>query len=97
MSEPNSAESRDEAHLKPPIVHGMLEYGLYVEDVSLAVEFYQDLFGFSPLFADSRMVALDVEGVQVLLLFKHGASRKPITTKVGVEVVLLRWKVRGQN
>ena len=84
MSEPDSAESPDEARLKPPNVRGMLEYGLYVEDVSRAVEFYQELFGFPCLFADSRMAALDAEGVQVLLLFRRGASRKPVTTSGGV-------------
>ena len=84
MSEPDPAESRDEARPKPPNVRGMLEYGLYVEDVPRAVEFYQELFGFSRLFADSRMAALDVEGAQVLLLFRRGASRKPVTTGGGV-------------
>ena len=84
MSEPDPAESPDEARLKPPNVRGMLEYGLYVEDVPRAVEFYQELFGFSRLFADSRMAALDVVGAQVLLLFRRGASREPVTTGGGV-------------
>ena len=84
MSEPDSGESPDEARLKPPSVQGMLEYGLYVEDLPRAVEFYQELFGFPRLFADSRMAALDVEGVQVLLLFRRGSSRKPVTTSGGV-------------
>lgn len=84
MSEPDSPESRDEARLKPPSIRGMLEYGLYVEDLPLAVGFYRELFGFSRLFADSRMAALDVEGAQVLLLFRRGGSREPAATGGGV-------------
>ena len=62
----------------------MLEFGLYVEDVPRAVEFYKDLFGFPLLVSDNRMAAPDVEGSQVLLLFKRGASSVPVTTKGGV-------------
>ena len=62
----------------------MLEFGLYVEDVPRAVEFYGDLFGFPTLVSDYRMAALDVEGSQVLLLFKRGASSEPVAIRGGV-------------
>jgi catechol 2,3-dioxygenase-like lactoylglutathione lyase family enzyme len=58
-----------------PGVQGILETSLYVADLERARRFYTDLFGFAELFADDRMVALEVPGRQVLLLFLHGASR----------------------
>ena len=62
----------------------MLEFGLYVEDVSRAVEFYTRLFGFPVLISKERIAALDVEGKQVLLLFKRGASSEPMNVPGGV-------------
>ena len=57
----------------------MLEFSLYVKDVSRASAFYQRLFGFPVLVSTERIAALDVEGKQILLLFKHGASSEPMT------------------
>lgn len=60
-------------------VNGILETALYVEDVSIAAAFYQDLFGFEKLFSDERLCALNAGGRQVLLLFKKKASLTPVT------------------
>ena len=68
---------------RPPL-QGMLEFGLYVQDVSRASAFYQRLFGFPVLVSHERIAALDVEGQQVLLLFKHGASSEPMNMPGGV-------------
>lgn len=62
----------------------MLEFGLYVQDVSRASAFYNGLFGFPVLVSQERIAALDVEGQQVLLLFKHGASSEPMTVPGGL-------------
>ena len=62
----------------------MLEFGLYVQDVSRASAFYQRLFGFPVLVSHEGIAALDVEGQQVLLLFKHGASSEPMNMPGGV-------------
>ena len=62
----------------------MLEFGLYVREVSRAADFYHHLFGFPVLISTERIAALDVEGKQVLLLFKHGASSEPMTVPGGV-------------
>ncbi len=67
---------------RPP-VQGMLEFGLYVQDVSRAADFYHLLFGFPVLLSTERIAALDVEGKQVLLLFKQGASSEPMTVPGG--------------
>jgi catechol 2,3-dioxygenase-like lactoylglutathione lyase family enzyme len=52
----------------------VLESALYVDDLDRATAFYDDLFGFPHLFANESLVALDVSGRSVLLLFKRGAS-----------------------
>jgi catechol 2,3-dioxygenase-like lactoylglutathione lyase family enzyme len=62
----------------------MLEFSLYVKDVSRAADFYHDLLGFPVLLSKERMAALDVEGKQILLLFKHGASSEPVNMPGGV-------------
>jgi catechol 2,3-dioxygenase-like lactoylglutathione lyase family enzyme len=67
-----------------PSVSGVLETALYVDDVQRAAEFYQRIFGFEVLGSDERLAALGVAGRQVLLLFKKGASLKPIPTTGGV-------------
>ncbi len=68
---------------RPPL-QGMLEFGVYVADVQRAADFYHRLFGFRVLISTERIVALDVEGKQVLLLFKHGASSEPASMPGGV-------------
>jgi len=67
---------------RPPL-QGMLEFGLYVKDVSRAADFYHNLFGFPVLLSKERIAALDVEGKQILLLFKHAASSEPMTVPGG--------------
>ena len=62
----------------------MLEFGLYVQDVSRASAFYNRLFGFPVLISKERIAALDVEGKQILLLFKHGASSEAMNVPGGV-------------
>ena len=62
----------------------MLEFGLYVQDVSRASAFYHRLFGFPVLISKERIAALDVEGKQILLLFKHGASSEAMKVPGGV-------------
>ncbi len=62
----------------------MLEFGLYVKDVSRAADFYHHLFGFRVLISKERMAALDVEGKQILLLFKQGGSREPVNMPGGM-------------
>ena len=69
--------------IRPPIQR-LLEFGIYVEDVARAVDFYERVFGLPVLIKNERIGALDVEGHQVLLLFKVGASSEPIETEWGV-------------
>jgi len=67
-----------------PAINGLLETAIYVEDVQRAAAFYRRLFGFETLLESERLVALDVAGKDVLLLFKKGATTKPFATSGGV-------------
>jgi len=78
---------------RPPL-QGMLELGLYVKDVSRSIEFYCNFFGFHVLVSDERFAALDVEGKQILLLFKQGSSAElqEAYYQVMMEKVQLIWR-----
>jgi catechol 2,3-dioxygenase-like lactoylglutathione lyase family enzyme len=55
-------------------VTGVLETGIYVDDVERSVEFYRRIFGFEQLVGDQRFCALSVSGRHVFLIFKKGGS-----------------------
>ncbi len=70
--------------MKRPPLQRMLEFGLYVDYVERAADFYARVFGFRALMLNERIGVLDVEGKQILLLFKHGASTEPMKVPGGV-------------
>jgi catechol 2,3-dioxygenase-like lactoylglutathione lyase family enzyme len=65
-------------------VSGILETALYVADPVASAHFYRRLFGFPALLETERLIALDVAGRSVLLLFKRGATGEPFATSGGV-------------
>jgi catechol 2,3-dioxygenase-like lactoylglutathione lyase family enzyme len=65
-------------------IGGILETALYVVDVERAAEFYRGLFGFRTLLATERLIALDVAGRNVLLLFPRTLMGTPFETPGGV-------------
>ena len=67
-----------------PSVHGILETALYVKNPQRAADFYRRLFNFPTLLDSDRLIALDVAGRNVLLLFQEGATREPFPTPGGV-------------
>ena len=67
-----------------PNVHGILETALYVRDLQRSAAFYRRLFDFPTLLDSERLIALDVAGRNVLLLFKEGATSEPFATPGGV-------------
>ncbi len=64
-------------------VNGILETALYVADVKKSAAFYRRLFGFRPLMETERLVALDVAGRNVLLLFVEGSTGEPFSVAGG--------------
>ena len=68
-------------------VGGILETALYVSDIKRSAEFYRRLFGFPTLLESERLVALDVSGRSVLLLFPEGGTTEPFPVPGGVGVI----------
>ncbi len=64
-------------------VHGLLETAIYVKDLNRASEFYRRIFQFPTLLESPRLIALDVAGRNVLLLFLDGATTIPFETPGG--------------
>jgi catechol 2,3-dioxygenase-like lactoylglutathione lyase family enzyme len=67
-----------------PKVHGILETALYVKEPKVTADFYRRLFGFETLLDMERLIALDVAGRSVLLLFRAGTTREPSETPGGI-------------
>jgi catechol 2,3-dioxygenase-like lactoylglutathione lyase family enzyme len=67
-----------------PTVNAILETALYVADVQKAAGFYRRVFDFGTLLESERLIALDVAGRSVLLLFKAGATKQPFATPGGI-------------
>lgn len=61
-----------------PKVDCILETGWYVADLTRAKAFYVGLFGFEVMLDSPRLVALDVAGKSVLLLFARGETESAI-------------------
>ena len=68
-------------------VGGILENALYVSDIKRAAAFYRCLFGFPTLMESDQLVALDVSGRSVLLLFPEGGTTEPFPVPGGVGVI----------
>jgi len=67
-----------------PRINHLLETSLYVEDLGRAHRFYAEVLGLSTLLEDGRMVALELPGSAVLLLFRRGGSVRPSPTPGGL-------------
>ena len=70
--------------LPPAQLDGVLETALYVADLAAARAFYADVLGCAPLLDTPRLVALDVAGRSVLLLFQRGATEAALPTSGGL-------------
>ena len=77
------------------LVGGILETALYVSDIKRAAGFYCRLFGFPTLLESDRLVALDVSGRSVLLLFPEGGTTEPFPVPGGVGVIPPHGGARG--
>jgi catechol 2,3-dioxygenase-like lactoylglutathione lyase family enzyme len=66
-----------------PEITGILETGIYVEDVARSADFYKTVFGFQVMIQDERFCAMNVAEKHVLLLFRHGATLLPLEVPGG--------------
>ena len=67
-----------------PALLSVLETALYVDDLDRAANFYEKVIGLIPIHADQRLRAYNVNGRNVLLLFKRGATTEPVQTGGGL-------------
>jgi catechol 2,3-dioxygenase-like lactoylglutathione lyase family enzyme len=66
-----------------PRLNGILETALYVDDLTRAARFYEDVLGLASMTGDGRFRAYDVAGRSVLLLFQRGATLETVTIPGG--------------
>ena len=71
-------------NVRVPPLWGIIETALYVADLPTSAAFYRRLFGFETLTESDRLIALDVAGRSVLLLFQQGATTSAFQTPGGV-------------
>ncbi|GAB2781189.1 VOC family protein [Halomonas shantousis] len=62
-----------------PALDGVIETALYVDDMTRAQEFYENVMGLEAFTADHRFTAYDVGGRSVLLLFQRGSTLETVT------------------
>ena len=67
-----------------PKVNGILETGIYVEDVKRSSEFYKKIFKFEVMASDERFCAMKIQKGQVFLIFKKGGTLQPVETPGGI-------------
>jgi catechol 2,3-dioxygenase-like lactoylglutathione lyase family enzyme len=65
-------------------VRGVLESCLYADDLDATARFYEGLFGWKPMDGDARFRAYGVAPGSVLLLFRRGATTRPVRLPGGV-------------
>jgi len=70
-----------------PTVSGILETALPAADPVRSAAFYRNLFGFGTLLETDRLIALDVVGKNVLLIFQAGATDEPFALPNGGGVI----------
>ena len=68
---------------RPPLSR-VVETGVYVSDLARSRAFYRDVLGLRALIDTPRLLALDVGGQSVLLLFQRGATTEPLETAGGI-------------
>jgi catechol-2,3-dioxygenase len=61
-----------------PKLAGVIETALYVDDLGRTSAFYTEVLGLVALTSDSRFVAFDVGGRNVLLLFHRGSTLETV-------------------
>jgi catechol 2,3-dioxygenase-like lactoylglutathione lyase family enzyme len=66
-----------------PRITGVLETGVYVDDLPRARTFYEGVLGFAPMFADERLCAYPVGAASVFLLFLRGATLQAVSLPGG--------------
>jgi catechol-2,3-dioxygenase len=75
-------------------VSEILETALYVADLNRTAEFHRRPVGFGALLESERLIALDVAGTSIVLLFPEGSTTEPFPVPVGLVTSSLTLQVR---
>ncbi len=67
-----------------PLIRGVLETAVYVDDLERAHAFYGEVLGLERVLDTPRMLTYVVAPAQVLLVFRRGATREDSATSGGV-------------
>jgi catechol 2,3-dioxygenase-like lactoylglutathione lyase family enzyme len=67
-----------------PKLGGIIESGLYVENLQRAALFYEQVLGLRQIAGDERFVVYSVAERDVLLLFKRGGTTEPLHVPGGM-------------
>jgi catechol 2,3-dioxygenase-like lactoylglutathione lyase family enzyme len=70
-----------------PKLNGVLETALYVEDMTRARDFFEEVMGLTPFTADHRFTAYDAGASTVLLLFLDGETLETVTLPKGMGTI----------
>jgi len=68
----------------PPLIDGLLETALYVDDMARSVAFFRDVLGLTVMLETERLVAFDAGRQGVLLVFARGKSVADMPSEGGV-------------
>lgn len=68
----------------PPLIDGILETAVYVDDMDAAHEFYANVLGLKRMVSGDRLYAYDAGPAQALLVFHRGATGDDVDTPGGV-------------
>jgi catechol 2,3-dioxygenase-like lactoylglutathione lyase family enzyme len=66
-----------------PLLSGLLETCLYVDDMARSKAFYAALLGIKPLFEEERICVFRLPDGTVLILFARGSTLEPVATSDG--------------
>jgi catechol 2,3-dioxygenase-like lactoylglutathione lyase family enzyme len=69
--------------IEAPAIQGLLETSLYARDLAHTAGFYRELFQFKALVDSPRLVAFDIAGRSVLLVFQAGATEDDVVDARG--------------
>jgi catechol 2,3-dioxygenase-like lactoylglutathione lyase family enzyme len=67
-----------------PMVTGLLETALYVDDMARSVAFFENILQLRAMFRSARLTAFDTGNAGVLLVFARGASTADMPSAEGV-------------
>jgi len=67
-----------------PAIEGLLETSLYARDLKRTAAFYRDVLGVRALFESPRLVAFEIAGRSVLLVFQAGETAEDVVEPGGV-------------